>query len=112
MKIFEGEGRNLPHLRSELDEADLRILMHILDCTQNGIKRCVVLSNDTDVIVALLHHMCVFEKKGLEELWVRAGVGASTRYLPVHDLYGRLGNDMCLVLPAVHCLTDVTIPAR
>ena len=105
VKIFEGEGRNLPHLRSELDEADLRILMHILDCTQNGIKRCVVLSNDTDVIVALLHHMCVFEKKGLEELWVRAGVGASTRYLPVHDLYGRLGNDMCLVLPAVHCLT-------
>ena len=62
-KICEGEGQNMPDLRSELEEADLRILIHILDCTQNGIKRCVVLSSDTDVIVALLHHMCVFEEK-------------------------------------------------
>ena len=42
---------------------------------------------------------------GLQELWMRAGVAKTTRYLPVHILAQRIGKSMCNVLPAVHHLT-------
>ena len=76
------------HLNSTFEEADLRILMHVADCVKNGYIKCTVLSSDTDVIVALLHHMKTFTANGLQELWVRAGTGDKIRYpistLPEH----------------------------
>jgi hypothetical protein len=42
---------------------------------------------------------------GLEELWVKAGVGDSTRYIPIHILSKKIGRSLCQVLPAVHTLT-------
>ena len=37
-----------------------------------GYKTCV-LSNDTDVIVALIFRILIFLQQGLKKLWVRAG---------------------------------------
>ena len=42
--------------------------MHVLDCLRTGHKTCVVISNDTDVIVALLFYMPTFLQEGLQEL--------------------------------------------
>ncbi|KAK3864617.1 hypothetical protein Pcinc_029712 [Petrolisthes cinctipes] len=81
-----------PHLTSALDEADLRVLLHVDDWAKNEYTKCIVLSSDTDVIVALLYHMQTFAKHDLQELWVRAGVGDKTRYLPLHNLYKTLGH--------------------
>jgi hypothetical protein len=64
-----------------------------------------VVSNDTDVIVILLYHIPLFQEHNLEELWVRAGKGDTTRYVPLHTLYQHLGHQLCSVLPAVHSLT-------
>ena len=75
---------------SEFDEADLRIPIHVLDCLEKQHSICVVITSDTDVIVALLYHMPVFLQKGLKELWVRAVVGDTTRYMPLHILNERL----------------------
>ena len=47
---------------------------------------CVVISNDTDVLVTLLYHMPVFLDHQLQELWLPAGVGDSTRYVPLRTL--------------------------
>ena len=57
------------------------------------------------MIVALLYHMPAYQQKGLKELWARAGVGDTTRYIPLHTLYERLGSELCKVLPALHSLT-------
>ena len=73
---------------------------------------CVVITSDTDVIVALLSHMPMFLRKGLEELWIRAGVGENTRYVPLHTMNGKLGNDLCRVLPALHSLTGCDITSK
>ena len=56
--------------------------------------------------------MPVFLKENLKELWVRAGVGDSTRYVPLHTLYDRLGSNLCSVLPAVHSLTGCDMTSK
>ena len=79
--IHNDQVKTLPHLMSEFEEADLRIPIHVLDCFENQHRICVVITSDTDVIVALLYHMPAYQQKGLKELWVRAGVGDTTRYI-------------------------------
>lgn len=51
-------------------------------------------------------------RNGLKELWVKAGVGESVRFVPLHTLYDRLGADLCSVLPAVHSLTGCDIASK
>ena len=68
-------------------------------------KKLVVLSNDTDVIVGLIYQCHDLLKEGLKELWFRAGVGTTTRYIPVHVLVNILGPSMCEQISAMHCLT-------
>ena len=67
-KIHQGVEQNMQDLRQY--EADLRIPMHVLDCIRSGYKTYVVISNDTDVIIALLFYVPVFLQEGLTELWV------------------------------------------
>jgi hypothetical protein len=87
-----------------LEEADVRLIPHALHATTAGTKRICLLSNDTDVLVVALHHWNVLHCHGLGELWMRAGIGDSTRYIPLHTLGARIGS-LCGVLPAVHTLT-------
>ena len=79
-------------LQSQVEEVDLHITVHLLDCIQAGYKTCGVISNDTDVndtdvTVALLYYVPIFLQKGLKDLWVRAGRGNTTSYVPLHILY-------------------------
>ena len=57
-------------------------------------------------------HMPIFVKNGLAELWFKGGVGDSTRYVPLHILYMRLGGQFCLILPAIHSLTGCDITRK
>ena len=108
--IHNGTEDTMQQLRSPVEEADLHIPMHVLDCLRAGHTTRVVISNDTNVIVALFY-MPTFLQEGLQELWVRAGRGSTTRFVPLHILYAPLGPLMYTVLPALHSLTgcDVTI---
>ena len=111
-KIHQGVEQNMQDLESTVDEADLRIPMHVLDCIRSGYKIYVVISNDTDVIIALLFYVPVFLQEGLTELWVRAGRGTSIRYVPLHTLHTRLGQNLYCVLPALHSLTGCDITSK
>ena len=110
--VHEGRENATEQLQSCLDEADFRIPIHVLDSLEAGHKICVVISNYTDVIVSLLYHMPCFLQHGIEELWVRAGTGDTTRYVPLHTLYQRIGHRLCSVLPAVHSLTGCDITSK
>ena len=110
--IHEGKHDVLAHLQSSVEEADLGIPLHVYDCLKAGYKTCVVVSSDTDVIVRLLNHVPLFQEHNLQELWVRAGVGDTTRYLPLHTLHQCLGNQLCAVLPAIHSLTVCDITSK
>ena len=112
IKLHNGTEQSMQQLQSTVEEADLRIPMHVLDCTQEGYTTCVVISNDTDVIVSLLYHFSNFQHEGLHELWVRAGRGDTARFVPIHMLSARMGPDICKVLPAVHSLTECDITSK
>ncbi|KAG1662368.1 hypothetical protein GQR58_020977 [Nymphon striatum] len=111
-KIHHSTEHYMQRLGSTVEEADLRIPMHVLDCCRAGYKTCFVISNDTDVIVALLFYVPVFLQEGLMELWIRAGRGNTSRFLPLHTLYASLGRDLCTVLPAIHSLTGCDITSK
>lgn len=68
-------------------------------------------SGDTDVMVLALHFNTDLKTNGLSELWMRAGVGDSTRYIPLH-LITEKKQELCTVLPEIHILAAVIQPAK
>ena len=105
ISVFQGELTYLQELHVDAEEADCRIIPHAMHATTTGTKRIIVLSSDTDVTVILLFYWQRLKVHGLTELWVKTGVGDSTRFLALHELAASLSRDICEVLPAVHSLT-------
>lgn len=103
--VMDGNSAEIPDLCPEVEEADARIIPHAMHAVRSGIQRIVVLSGDTDVFVLLMHYWDILHSEGLRELWIRAGVGDSTRYIPVHILAPKIGKELCYLLPLVHTLT-------
>ena len=56
--------------------------------------------------------MSTFSNNGLKELWVKGGKGNTTRYIPIHTLFQRLGRDLCSVLPALHRLKSCDVTSK
>ena len=67
-------------LHVDAEKADCRIVPHAMHATTGGTKRVTILPSDTDVTVLLL------KAHGLRELWVKTGVGVSTRLVALHEL--------------------------
>ena len=106
---WRGVMRDINTPLSELDvhieEADVRMIPHTLHAVNCGASRVVFLSNDTDVVVLGLHYWNLLKGHGLKELWIRAGVGNTTRYIPLYIITQTLGTEICKVLIALHHLT-------
>jgi hypothetical protein len=83
----------------------MRIIPHAMHAVKQGKKHIIVLSSDTDVFILLMFYCSELNANGLEELWVKAGVGDSTRCIPIHILSKKIGRSLCQVVPAVHTLT-------
>ena len=49
----------------------------------------LLLTGDTDVMVLALYFNTDLKTNRLSELWMRAGVGDSTRYIPLHLIFER-----------------------
>ena len=69
---------------------------------ENGYKRVVDASNDTDVIVYSLSYFVSFD---IEELWIKFGTGKHTRNIPIHLMFKELGTDISRVIIKAHVLT-------
>ena len=64
------------------------------------------------MIIVVLYYMHIFLRDGLKELWIKGGKGDTSRYIPVHVLYEKLGSELCSVLPALHSLTGCDITSK
>ena len=102
--VMNGESVEMPVLCPDVEKADARIIPHVMHAVRSGIQRIV--SGDTAVFVLLMHYWGILHSEGLKELWVRAGVGDTTRYIPVHILAPRTGQELYYLLPLVHTLTS------
>ena len=94
-----------PELENNIEEADLRLVLHAFHASNHNLEKIVILSNDTDVLVLFTHHWKCLETLGLKEVWITAGTGASSRFIPIHMLAKSIGETLCSLLPAVHVLT-------
>ena len=95
----------LPDLDVDIEEADVRMIPHTLHAVNCGATRVVLLSSDTDVMVLGLHYWNILKCHGLKELWMRAGMQNTMRYIPLHTLADRLDTHVCKVLIPLHHLT-------
>jgi len=84
------------------EEADTRLILHAQNAARNGFRVVVIKTVDTDVVVLALANYCHIP---CEQLWIAFGTGQTFRYIPVHEIAGVLGQDKCVVLPALYSIT-------
>ena len=88
-----------------LEEADTWIIPQIYYNILNGYKRIVVILNDTDVFALIFHYMFLFFHKGINELWLKFGIGIYTQMLPMHIMHSNIRHELCLCLNSLRtCL--------
>ena len=90
-------------LCSDQEEADTRIILHLLHIakeTQEDVP-IVVRSPDTDVFVLLVH----FSHRIKQKVLFDTGVGNKRRLIEVQKVSASLGEDMCAALPALHAFS-------
>lgn len=93
-------------MKSNMEEADGRIVFHAVHAVKNGARKIVVSSPDTDVCVLLLHHWPVIDSDELYFLTGREGKHTSlTRYIPIHLMHDKLNPAVRAILLSVYCLS-------
>ncbi|CAG9818513.1 unnamed protein product [Phaedon cochleariae] len=88
-----------------MEEADGRLMLHVNDMVENGIRCIVIRSSDTDVLVLAVSHYHALHRKGLRELWLHFGAGLKRRFISVHGIAGVLGEDTSIALRGFHAFT-------
>ena len=63
------------------EEADTRLLLHVLDGSSTGIRRISIVTVDTDVVILALRQ---FVAPNLDEFWVEFEVEKYRRYIWVN----------------------------
>lgn len=84
------------------EEADTRLVLHLADAAENGYKRIVVRTADTDVVVILVANILA---RHVDEVWVAFGVGKHFRYIAIHEIVFSLGPEKSKALTMFHALT-------
>ena len=84
------------------EEADTRLMVHILDAASCGHRRIRIRINDTDVIVVAVS---VASTVPTNELWITFGSGKNVQNIPAHTIAMLLGPDKASTLPMFHALT-------
>ena len=95
-----------------VEEADFRMIIHSKHASQHGFTKIVLVSADTDIMVLALFHWATLLQLGVQEMWVRTGVGDSTRLLPVHAIHEKTGQVLCSLLPAIHALSGADYTSK
>ena len=83
----------------------MRIIPHVSKSFSHNFTNIVVTSNDTDVLILLLHYLPQFIENGLEELWIKFGAGGHSRFVPLHVMYNNMNKELHSVILKAHILT-------
>ena len=82
------------------EEADTRMLLHVNDIDKKGLKKIILMTVDTDVVIIALQ---VFYSLDVDELWIEFGVGKNRHWIPIHRCAFNLGEERCRALPFWFC---------
>ena len=84
------------------EEADTCLFWHVKDASVNGIKKVMIITVDTGVVLITTF---VFSSLELQELWIEFGSGKNKKCLPIHQNAAALGENLCRALPFWYALT-------
>ena len=107
--ITNGGERSIypPNMMEVLEEADNRIVWHVMDMLECGVLKISVRTKDSDVVVILMSYISRFLEVNLnsEVYVVDFNSGDSRKNISLNDCYQVLGKDFCLALPFFHCFS-------
>ncbi len=86
------------------EEADTRIMLHVKDAVQTGMRQIMIRTVDTDVVVIAIS---IGHKLNILNLWIAFGVGKhnTIRYIPVHEIAAKLGPSKSSALLFFHAFS-------
>ena len=88
------------------EEADTRIVVHVLNELEQGFTTVQVRTGDTDVVVVLIgvfHKLLLSQPKA--DIWVAFGVGKNYRLYSINALSTILGTKRSQALPMLHAIS-------
>ena len=86
----------ISHCDSE--EADQKLIRHMIQCIRSGVKHVVIKTVDTDVLILAIanrYYAGHFESK----VYMILGIGKSTKHYDVNAISIKLGEEICKALP-------------
>jgi hypothetical protein len=98
-------GSNSSMQNCNHEEADTRVVVHILHALRQGNKTIQVRTVDTDVITILvgaLHELTTVEP--LADIWVAFGMGKNYRFYHINSICDGLGEARSQALPVCSCI--------
>ena len=84
------------------EEADTRMILHAADAGHRGLRRIMIKTVDTDVVILAIANI---QNISCDELWLAFGAGKHFRYIPAHALAASLGRERSSALPVFHAIT-------
>jgi hypothetical protein len=89
----------IQRLRSNHNEADTRVCLHVKDVDSNT-ESIVIRASYTDIAIILLYHCLKF----IAKIWMDVGVSSKNtrRFICITDIANTLGPQLCVSLPAFH----------
>ena len=100
----EGTTQPLPELYSNHEEADTRIILHLIFESKFS-EQILVKSVDTDVLILLIHYFNSIPDLKKNQIYVQLGHGPKSRCVNINIAVDNLGQKICSCLLAIHCLT-------
>ena len=97
---------NRPDLRSlepcNHEEADSRLLVHVLDACSSGHRRILIKTNDADAVVLAVS---VAENLPADEIWISYDTGKHLRHLAAHESAKKIGQQKAKALLLFHAIS-------
>lgn len=84
------------------EEADTRLLVHVLDACSSGHRQILIKTNDADVMVLAVS---VAENLPADEIWISYDTGKYLRRLAAHEITKKIGQQKAKSLPLFHAIT-------
>ena len=92
------------------EEADSRMVLHVIDSLQRGFNTVAIRTVDTDVIVILIGEFhAIHEAYPNASIWIAFGTGKNFCYYHINTMYANLGKDKSRCLPVFHAFTGCDI---
>lgn len=88
-----------------IEEADQRIIRHVINCVKNNFTCIVVCTGDTDVLILLISIVPLLQELSSCKLFCKFGLGENLKWFDLNNICEILGNDVCKSLPFFHAFT-------